>query len=254
MLLASGFCSRAGPSRTLRGNEVRRRCGIVASRFRSWCRTHWDVSLRWSAMRSDEPPPGWLSVIWRFIKVRGPRHACVSPGFFYFMESLISRGSLASARCPVLMNATADLSAQCASSSSAAAAPAASRMHHMINRKGPVTLPKCVRGGDVCHSITWGEAQRRRERLVWATGSLWLRCREGDGVRHNVAAWKMRCSFNNLGTSAGTVFHVEGNTDVCIGKQGLVELSLGSLTIKNRFKRIKTLVQYILEKIVVGLD
>lgn len=62
------------------------------------------------------------------------------------MESLISRGSLASAHSPVLMNAAGDLSAQCASSSSAAVA-SASRMHHMINRKGPVTLPKCVRGG-----------------------------------------------------------------------------------------------------------
>lgn len=185
-------------------------------------------------MRSDEPPPGWLSVIWRFIKVRGPRHACASPGFFYFMESLISRGSLASARRPVLMNAAGDLSAQCASSSSAAAT---SRMHHMINRKGPVTLPKCVRGGDVCHSITWGEAQRWRERLVRATGSLWLRPPEGDGVRNNVAAWKMRCRFNNLGTSAETVFHVEGNTDVCLRKRGLVELS---------FKRSKTSVQYML--------
>lgn len=124
-------------------NKVRSRCSIISSPLKSWCQTHWDVSLRWSAMRSDEPPPSWLSVIWRFIKVRGPRHACASRGFFYFMESLISRGSLASAHSPVLMNAAGDLSAQCVSSSSTAT----SRMHHMINRKGPVTLPKCVRGG-----------------------------------------------------------------------------------------------------------
>lgn len=117
-----GCCSRAGHSQKPLYACAVMKCGprrsIVASRFRSRCRTHWDVSLRWSAMRSDEPPPGWLSAIWRFIKVRGPRRACASRGFFYFMESLISRGSLASARRPVLMNAAGDLSAQCASSSS----------------------------------------------------------------------------------------------------------------------------------------
>lgn len=110
-----------GQPRCVRGNEVRTRCRIVASRFKSSCRTHWDVSLRWRAVRSDEPPLGWLSVIWRFIKVRGPRHACAICGFFYFIESLISRGSLATAHSPVLMNAAGDLSAQCASSSSTAA-------------------------------------------------------------------------------------------------------------------------------------
>lgn len=88
--------------------------------FRSSYWAHWDitVSCYWSAAGTDEPPPCWLSVIWQFIKVRGSRHACVNCGFFYFMESLISRGSLASTQIPVLTNAAGDLCTQCASSSS----------------------------------------------------------------------------------------------------------------------------------------
>lgn len=59
----------------------------------------------WGAAGPDEPPPSWLSAIWRFIKVRGSRHACVNCGFFDFMDSLISQGSLGPAQISVLTNA-----------------------------------------------------------------------------------------------------------------------------------------------------
>lgn len=109
--------------------------------------TYRDVTFShgWSAAGTDEPLPCWLSVIWRFIKVRRSRRARVNCGFFYFMDSLISQGSLASTHIPVLTNA--------APHNVLRPPPAVHWMHHMINPKGPITLPKCILGG-VRHSIT----------------------------------------------------------------------------------------------------
>lgn len=126
------------------------RCTAVLSCYEPPGTEHTETSpcTWWSAAGPDEPPPSWLSVIWRFIKVRGSRHARVNGGFFYFMESLISRGSLASTQIPVLTNAAAGLCTQCASSSSS---PPLNASH---DKQGdPVALPKCVSGG-VGHSIT----------------------------------------------------------------------------------------------------
>lgn len=110
----------------------------------------------WSAAGTDEPPPCWLSVIWQFIKVRRSRHACVYCGFFYFMESLISRGSLTSSQIPVLTNAAGELCTQCAFSSSRPPLNAS----HDKQEGGPITLPKCVLGG-VRHSIIERRAHYR---------------------------------------------------------------------------------------------
>lgn len=176
--------------------------------FRSWYWAHWDVSLslRWRAARSDEPPPGWLSVIWRFIKVRGPRHACVSCGFFYFMESLISRGSLASAHIPVfdecswwlkhtmcfllllllLLNASHD------------------------KQEGSRHITQmCSRGCLSLHYMGRGSRQREWHMRPSRSFSLWLS--EGNGVKHNVRGWKTKQGFNNRYTSVRTLFYIAGS-------------------------------------------
>ncbi len=157
-------------------NEYRMTWSSVT--FRSalilWASSYWETSPStwWSVAGTDEPPPSWLSVIWRFIKVRGSCHACVNGGFFYFMESLISRGSLASTQIPVLTNAAAGLCTQCASSSSS---PLLNASH---DKQGdPITLPKCVSGG-VGHSITEGGGSLPAEtvRHMWPSTSFppWL--------------------------------------------------------------------------------
>lgn len=150
------------------------------------------------------PPPGWLSVIWRFIKVRGPRHACVRCGFFYFMESLISRGSLASAHIPVF-----DECSWWLKHTMCFLLLLVLNASHDKQEGSRHITQMCSRGCLSLHYMERGSLQREWHMRPWRSFSPWLS--EGNGVKHNVRGWKMKRGFNNHYASVRTVFYIAGS-------------------------------------------